>query len=363
MELERQTAYMSLLQIVALLMLYVISNWSEAVAATSEGRGPSGEEAASDLAVEALWTAFKQQYGRQYNNDTEERFRRKVFGDNVEAVNRHNDLHRQGLRSFRTAINAFADMEIKEFVKKVSGYLYHVATAGSNAMSFSSSADTEKCADLPPSVDWRLRGVVTPVQNQGDCGACYAFSATGALEGQHCLKTGQLVQLSAQQLIDCSHDFGNRWCISGRMDWSFKYIKVNDGIDTAEAYPYEAKNSTCRYNVSAVGATDTGYVSIPVGDELALMEAVATVGPVSAAIDASQQSFMLYNSGVYDDPDCSDTANHSILIVGYGQENGTDYWLVKNSWGESWGDNGYVKMARNKSNQCAIATYASYPLV
>ncbi|XP_035217918.1 cathepsin L-like [Stegodyphus dumicola] len=149
------------------------------------------------------------------------------------------------------------------------------------------------------------------------------------------------------------------------MDQAFEYIEYNHGIDTEEAYPYRAKQGRCHYKKSNRGATDTGYVDVPSGDETKLMEAVATVGPISVAIDASHESFQFYSHGVYNEVECdSQNLDHGVLVVGYGTtEDGEDYWLVKNSWGTVWGDQGYIKMSRNKNNQCGIASQASYPLV
>ncbi|KFM79806.1 Cathepsin L, partial [Stegodyphus mimosarum] len=148
------------------------------------------------------------------------------------------------------------------------------------------------------------------------------------------------------------------------MELAFAYIAKNDGIDTELSYPYSAKEGICHFKKDSIGATCTGYVRLPYADESVLQKAVATVGPISVAIDASPSSFMLYKGGIYDEPKCNSTfLDHGVLIVGYGSEDNGDYWLIKNSWGNSWGDNGYIKMSRNKDNQCGIATHAVYPLV
>ncbi|CAM1321229.1 Uncharacterised protein g7722 [Pycnogonum litorale] len=148
------------------------------------------------------------------------------------------------------------------------------------------------------------------------------------------------------------------------MDKAFRYIKDNKGIDTETSYPYKAVDQKCKFIKSDVGATDTGYVDIAKGNEEALKKATATVGPISVAIDASHFSFQFYSHGVYDEPNCSSIhLDHGVLVVGYGTEGSVDYWLVKNSWGGGWGSSGYIKMSRNKNNQCGIASDASYPLV
>lgn len=218
--------------------------------------------------------------------------------------------------------------------------------------------------ELPAQVDWRAHGAVTPVKNQKECGSCWSFSATGALEGQHFRKTNKLVLLSEQNLVDCTKGNGNHGCRGGWMDTAFDYIKQNGGIDTEESYPYLATDvQQCKYNKDKIGATCTGHMSIQAGDEEKLKNAAATVGPIAVAIQVNT-NFQHYQSGIFYDAKCDPSKlNHAVLIVGYGSDAGNDYWLVKNSWGHQWGQDGYIRMARNKANNCGIASAASYPLV
>ncbi|XP_026479338.1 cathepsin L1-like [Ctenocephalides felis] len=318
--------------------------------------------------VKEEWSSFKLAHKKRYESETEEKFRLKIFMENKHKVAKHNQRYEMGLESYKQRINKYADMLHHEFVQTLNGF----NKTRSNAIrlggveklrgaTFISPANVE----LPKHVDWREKGAVTPVKDQGHCGSCWSFSATGALEGQHFRQTGKLVSLSEQNLVDCSTPYGNNGCNGGLMDAAFQYIKENHGIDTEKSYPYEGMDDKCRYKPKNSGATDEGYVDIESGSERKLMEAIATVGPVSIAIDASHQSFQFYSEGVYFDPECdSEQLDHGVLAVGYGtDEDGNDYWLVKNSWGESWGDKGYIRMARNKENHCGVATQASYPLV
>lgn len=316
--------------------------------------------------VHEEWKSFKATHNKLYGDDTEEKFRMKIFMENKHKIAKHNQQYEQGKVPFKLALNKFADLLLHEF-SSLNGYNKTLtrsvgAPRMEEGVTFMSPANVE----LPETVDWRKKGAVTPVKDQGHCGSCWSFSATGALEGQHFRKTGVLVSLSEQNLVDCSAVYGNNGCNGGLMDNAFKYIKDNGGIDTEKSYPYEAKDDTCRYNATNLGATDKGFVDIDQGSEQKMKEALATIGPVSVAIDASHQSFQFYSDGVYYEPECdSENLDHGVLVVGYGtdEKSGSDYWLVKNSWGSSWGDKGYVKMARNRENHCGIASSSSYPLV
>ncbi|XP_055029048.2 cathepsin L.1 [Misgurnus anguillicaudatus] len=319
---------------------------------------------AASLSLEDMeFQAWKLKFGKSYASVAEETQRKLTWLSNRKLVLVHNMMADQGIKSYRLGMTWFADMDNEEYRRTA----FHGCLSSFNrtkAHGGSTFLRQEGGAVLPDSVDWRDKGYVTDVKDQQQCGSCWAFSATGALEGQTFRKTGKLVSLSEQQLVDCSGSFGNMGCGGGLMDQAFKYIQVNGGLDTEKSYPYEAEDHQCRFNPSTIGATCSGYVDITSEDENALQEAVATIGPISVAIDAGHYSFQLYQSGVYDEPNCSSMdLDHGVLAVGYGTKNGEDYWLVKNSWGLDWGDKGYILMSRNKNNQCGIATASSYPLV
>ncbi|KAF6034464.1 hypothetical protein EB796_007225 [Bugula neritina] len=310
--------------------------------------------------VKTHWELFKKQHSKEYNSNVEERTRFQKFARNYASVMQHNSEKALGLHSFALGLNKYSDLDIFEIRMRMNGYK-HIPGAVKNGSTYLSPSVP---LTVPDTVDWRTEGYVTDVKDQGQCGSCWAFSTTGSLEGQHFKKTGELVSLSEQNLVDCSTEYGNNGCEGGLMDYAFEYIKDNKGIDTEASYPYDAEDEKCHFRKRNIGATDTGYVDIPEGDEEKLKEAVAMHGPVSVAIDASHESFQLYESGIYDEPECSSSQlDHGVLVVGYGTEGGKDYWLVKNSWGPSWGEQGYVRMSRNKNNQCGIASSASYPLV
>jgi len=310
-----------------------------------------------NLRLNQHWENFKRVHNKQYNG-LEEVTRRRIFNKNVRFVAHHNIEADLGLHSFRLGVNQFADLTTKEFAAIYNGYRAHESDRKVTHQFTGVSA--------PDSVDWRTKGFVTPVKNQAQCGSCWAFSAIASLEGQHFNATKKLVSLSEQELVDCSTAEGNQGCNGGLMDQAFTYIMKNKGVDTEASYPYEGVDGTCRFKKANIGATMTGFTDIPTGDEKALAAACAAIGPISVAIDASSIWFQLYFGGIYDHADCGNTPDkldHGVTAVGYGTESGKDFWIVKNSWGGMWGEKGYIRMVRNKQNQCGIATQASYPII
>ena len=300
--------------------------------------------------------SFLQEHSKEYKEDLEELARHTIWQANKKFIDSHNAVADKFGYTLR--MNQFGDLQSNEIVDIFNGYRMQERSNTSKMFV------PDRNLKLAATVDWRDKGYVTEIKNQGQCGSCWAFSTTGSLEGQHFKKTGNLVSLSEQNLVDCSKRYGNNGCKGGLMDNAFRYIEANNGIDTEESYPYRAHDETCNFRASDVGATCAGYVDVPHKDESALTQAVMTVGPISVAIDASRSSFHFYHSGVYYDRECSSTRlDHGVLAVGYGSDNGEDYYIVKNSWGTSWGMDGYIQMSRNKDNNCGIATQASYPKV
>ncbi|KFD56685.1 hypothetical protein M513_02361 [Trichuris suis] len=309
---------------------------------------------------ERLHVAFDSSLDKTYQTFADESHHYETFLLNYLKIVKHNVQFKAGRESYQLRMNSFGDMTYSEFISTMNGYKRSTGGLKRDAKIYA----PQPVSSAPKNIDWRKLGLVTPVKDQKACGSCWAFSATGSLEGQHMRKYGSLVSLSEQNLVDCSSKFGNMGCNGGLMEQAFEYIKSNGGIDTEKSYPYEGIDGKCRFNNATIGATDHGYVDIMKDNETALMLAVANVGPVSVAIDASQESFQFYHKGVYYERKCStETLNHGVLVVGYGSSNRMDYWIVKNSWGTGWGDKGYILMARNKRNNCGIASAASYPLV
>merc|ERR1719204_596446 len=276
--------------------------------------------------------------------DHDSRF--EIFKDNMEKIKEHS----KGGHSWTMGITQFSDMTTKEFKEYIScGSLKHK----SSKMMFDAPVNWNKTAKT--SVDWVAKGAVTPVKNQGGCGSCWAFSTTGAIEGRYFIAKGTLNSLSEQDLVDCSKE--NNGCNGGLMDYGFDFVETNNGLCTEDDYTYTATHHwRCKEDGCTKHDPISSYQDVISSTEA--LEAACNDGPVSVAIEADQDSFQQYTGGVLT-AECGAGLDHGVLLVEYGNEGSNDYWKVKNSWGEDWGEAGYIKLCRNchkngANGQCGI---------
>ncbi|KAK7269863.1 hypothetical protein RIF29_22641 [Crotalaria pallida] len=322
-----------------------------------------------DLRVEEshlknMYEGWLVKHGKAYNALGEKERRFETFKDNVRFIVEHNSATTN--RTYKLGLNKFADLTNEEYRKMYLGTRMRRSQqqgflSGSRKSGLYAYKDGE---ELPSFVDWREKGAVAPVKDQGQCGSCWAFSTVAAVEGINQIVTGELISLSEQELVDCDKKY-NMGCNGGLMDYAFEFIVKNGGIDTEEDYPYRARDHTCDPNrKNARVVTIDGYEDVPPNDEQSLKNAVAHQ-PVSVAIEAGGRAFQLYDSGVFTGI-CGTELDHGVTVVGYGTEDGKDYWLVKNSWGPEWGESGYIKMERSiatsETGKCGIAIEPSYPI-
>jgi C1A family cysteine protease len=287
-------------------------------------------------------------HGKTYKCPAEKFYRLSVFFKNFKMITEHNSSN----STFSMALNHFADMTQEEFKTKMLGYKFTERPRNYAAPTLTQA---------PTSVDWRTKGAVTGVKNQGQCGSCWAFSAVGALEGAWFQAKGNLLSFSEQQLVDCSTGQGNHGCNGGLMDYAFTYVKAN-GLQTEANYPYTAQDGKCKGTgtpaVTISGFTDVGHTDAALGT-------ASAARVVSVAVDAQNWSF--YNRGIYSHLKCGTQLDHGVTLVGYGTASGDDFWIIKNSWGTSWGENGYIRLERGSKagaqGCCGIFKAASYPTV
>jgi len=313
---------------------------------------------ASATTEEEYQTAFTEwmvQYGKSYM--PEEFFTRyEVFKSNMDFVIAHNAAN----ASYTVELNKFADLTRGEFKAVYLGYKPEIRLHPKSAKKFNWLYEIDAPNAYPSgSLDWTQKGAVTGVKDQGQCGSCWAFSTTGSMEGTIQIAHGVLTSLSEQELVDCGARYGNLGCNGGLMDRAFKYA-MDNGLCSEAAYPYTAKDGTCRSSsCTAQPYTKlSGYTDVTSGSEPSL-GAASDMEPVSVAIEADQSGFQLYHGGVFTGV-CGKNLDHGVLLVGYGVDTNQNYWKVKNSWGTSWGEAGYIRMIRDK-DECGIADEPSYP--
>ncbi|XP_073508973.1 procathepsin L-like isoform X2 [Phyllobates terribilis] len=298
------------------------------------------------------WKAWKAKHDKEYINFRDEIFRRKAWEATWQKVQKHNQLADQGKSKYRMAMNKFADMTPEEWTSR------KCFLSNQKSQNYVPVQDYSRNLNIPDAFDWRDSKCVNHVKNQGLCGSCWAFATVGVFETLHCIKTKKLVEFSEQQLVDC--DNGDSGCCGGLPEIAMAYI-TSHGIMQSKEYEYLEKQDKCLYKPdNAVDFNVTKYYLLPGEDNMAL--SLVFNGPIAVGIDASHD-FMLYCNGIFEGG-CSEYPNHAVIIVGYGTEHDNqsnediDYWIVRNSWGADWGDEGYVKMRRNV-NVCGIASHAS----
>ena len=326
--------------------------------------------AAHDKVLESEWSEWKSRHGRMYASQAEHDSRRIVFAQNKAVVEQHNA---EG-HSWQMGLNHYADLTLDEFRSR-HGFMGALSTIGTE-LSTAHARHTIN-GSAPTSVDWRDHDMVNPVKDQAQCGSCWAFSTVDAYESAVAKKTGTLVSFSEQDLVDCvknvklpgSSEECCSGCSGGLMDYGFQYlIDSQSGKDTTEAaYPYTAKDGTCDIaGKSEEGAAAvTSFKDITQGDEDALTDACGTIGVISIAVNAGISGWQLYTGGVFDPTSCNpQELDHGVAVVGYGtdSDSGKDYWIIRNSWGKDWGEDGYMRILKGK-NTCGVANSAVYPVV
>ncbi|XVF87344.1 hypothetical protein PTKIN_Ptkin18bG0112600 [Pterospermum kingtungense] len=330
-----------------LVLLFVLGLWASQEASS---------RSVPELSMSDRFEQWLASYGRVYQDAIEKERRFQIFKENVEYIESHNA---DTSKKYKLGVNEFSDLTNQEFKAMRNGYKMRPSKA-----SRTSSFRYENVTSVPSSMDWREKGAVTNIKDQGQCGCCWAFSAVAAMEGITKLKNGKLISLSEQELVDCDVKGEDAGCEGGLMDDAFEFIISNKGLTTESNYPYKGVDGTCSKTKAANHtAKITGYEDVPSNSESALLKAVANQ-PVSVAIDAGESDFQHYKSGVFTGQ-CNTFLDHGVTAVGYGtDDDGTKYWLVKNSWGTSWGEDGYIRMQRDidaKEGLCGIAMEASYP--
>lgn len=305
------------------------------------------------------FTHFQERFSKRYEDLQEFEIRFAIFRNNLINILAHNaDL----TQNFTMGINQFTDLTPEEFKEQFINSYTSSQLGSYGCKAFSSSA-----TNTPVSIDWRTKGAVNPVRDQGQCGSCWAFSTTANAESVWAIYSGQLLDLSEELLVDCASGAGyyNLGCNGGNPDSAFKYM-INNGQCSEASYPYKAGTTktagTCQ-KCSAAPVHFSSCSDVKPNDQVSLKGAVAKQ-PVSIAIEADTRYFQSYSGGILDSVECGTNLDHAVEIVGYGTENGIDYWNVRNSWSNTWGEGGYVRLKRTSSTNdpgiCGLAIEPSF---
>jgi KDEL-tailed cysteine endopeptidase len=279
----------------------------------------------------------------------EDDYRFKVFSTNYAKITQHNN---KSGKSYKLGLNAFTHLTQEEFAATRLGF-----KAPKNLRRNTTSLPLK---NLKASVDWRSQ--LNAIKDQGQCGSCWAFSAVGALEGVHSIKKGNLYNLAEQELVDCSSSYGNMGCSGGLMDYAFQYVIDNKGLNAQTDYPYTAVDGDCQ-PVTARNAQVSSFVDVTPNSAAALKAAI-NQHPISVAIEADTFTFQAYTSGVINDDSCGTNLDHGVVAVGYDDAANPPYYIVRNSWGASWGDAGHVKIGiQDGAGICGIQQMSSYPVL
>lgn len=314
-----------------------------------------------------LWENFQKTYNKTYDNEADEESRRKIFWKGIDTVMIHNLKYKLGLSSFTLGVNQFSDQTLEEFLG--------VGNESNNTQEFDDEIEglnynpVERFTiyndfdEIPNSFDWRDQNAISPVKDQKRCGSCYAMAVISSIESKVSIRTGNLTELSVQEVIDCARNYTTFGCSGGVLFRTYDYVKDKGGLNSEADYPSEGKKGECRATSSKVKIDLKGFgVVMPYSNSRNLMKALVENGPLAVAIDVDTESFMRYSGGIYNEA-CRMEINHAALLIGYGSEDGTNFFIIKNSWSHTWGDKGFMRIARRDDDSCLFASGGLYPIL
>ncbi|KAH8336350.1 hypothetical protein KR059_003794 [Drosophila kikkawai] len=308
------------------------------------------------LVSNAEWAAYKRLYNKAYAPE-HDYHHRWIYSPIVAGVRKNNLEYAQGKVAYLLKVNEFSDTERSAL------FANSPPVPAESILPGSKPANYKYYHEIQDGIDWRQSGYVSSVKHQGNCNSCWAFSTSGLLEAHLAKKTGKQVSMSPKHLLDCVNT--NSGCYGGWVSYALNYTRDN-GISAWESYsPYKPQNEPCDYKPKSNQISPRGYVILK-PDEKEMAEVVYNIGPVTISLDHLYSEFYEYSRGVLSIPKCRNKRiflKHSMLVVGFGTDpEGGDYWLIKNSFGKNWGEDGYVRLARNADNMCGVASLAQYPV-